>query len=217
MNSNPTPPGSSNAAQMWNSRFAEEGFLFGADPNEWLRTHAHVWAKNASILCVADGEGRNSVWLAGQGHRVDAFDIAQVGVDKARKLAIERQVSVNFTVADCDSYCWAPQAYDGVAAIFIQFADPVLRDRMFSNIIRCLKPGGILILQGYTPKQLEFKTGGPPCIDHLYTTTLLQEKFGSMEILDLVEYEDDMTEGSQHHGRSALIGMVARKAISCVT
>jgi SAM-dependent methyltransferase len=208
---NSSSPAFSNPAQTWNTRFAEEGYLFGLDPNEWLRAHAKVWPKNATILSVADGEGRNSVWLAGLGHRVDAFDIAEVGVAKAQKLAAEKQVSVNFSVADCDSFAWPQDAYDGVAAIFVQFAEPSLRDRLFLNIIRCLKPGGVLILQGYTPKQLEYKTGGPPCVDHLYTKPLLQQRFANMEISNLVEYEANITEGTQHRGQSALIGMVARK------
>ena len=163
------------------------------------------------MLCVADGEGRNSVWLAGQGLRVDAFDVASVGVAKARALAEKNGVSVNFSVTDCDAYLWPQSAYDGVAAIFVQFADPAMRERLFAHIKHCLKPGGTLLLQGYTPKQLDYKTGGPPQVTHLYTEAMLREAFADFEVIELHEYEAELTEGDHHHGRSALIGLVARR------
>lgn len=198
-------------AQTWNQRFAQDGFLFGTAPNAWLRAHADVRPGPARILSVADGEGRNSVWLAGQGHAVDAFDISDVGVAKARRLAGEQQVAVNFLVADCDTFAWPQGAYDGVVAIFVQFADPPLRERMFSSMVRSLKPGGTLVLQGYTPKQLDYGTGGPPTRSHLYTEALLRQAFAALDIQVLQEYESDVQEGNGHRGRSALIGMVATR------
>jgi SAM-dependent methyltransferase len=186
-------------------------YVFGTEPNKWLREHAHVWPANSRILSVADGEGRNSVWLAGSGHQVDAFDISDVGVRKARLLAESKGVSVNFTVANCDTFAWPPEAYDGIAAIFVQFADPQLRKRMFENIHQCLKPGGILVLQGYTPKQLDYRTGGPPVSSHLYTQDLLREAFAEMDIQVMREYEAEVQEGKGHSGHSALLGMVARR------
>ena len=198
-------------AGTWNRRFEGDEYVFGTEPNAWLREHPPAWQPGSRVLSVADGEGRNSVWLAGQGLIVDAFDIAEVGVRKARKLAETAGVAVNFSVSDCDSWPWPVDSYDGVAAIFVQFADPAMRARLFANMIRALKPGGILILQGYTPKQLDYKTGGPPLVSHLYTAELLREAFASLEILELREYEDDLAEGTQHRGRSAVIGMVARK------
>ena len=201
----------SDPAATWNRRFSESTHLFGEAPNEWLREHAFVWSPGARVLCVADGEGRNSVWLAGQGLAVDAFDVAEVGVAKARGFAAAKGVSVNFAIADCDSYPWPEATYDGVAAIFVQFADPEMRARLFANIIRCLKPGGTLVLQGYTPKQLEYRTGGPPLATHLYTEALLREAFADLDLINLSEYEAELAEGSGHCGRSALIGLVGRR------
>ncbi len=155
-------PAFSDPANTWNQRFAAPGFLFGAEPNGWLREHAHVWSPGEQVLCVADGEGRNSVWLAEQGLKVDAFDIAATGVAKDRELAAQRGVTVNFAVADCDAYAWPDAALDGVAAIFVQFADPDLRARLFTNMVRSLKPGGWLVLQGYTPGSLTTAQGGRP-------------------------------------------------------
>lgn len=205
----------SNPAGTWNQRYsAVEGYLFGTAPNAWLARHAQVWQPGQRVLCVADGEGRNSVWLAQQGLQVEAFDIAEVGLAKAGRLAAERGVTVDFQLADVDGFAW-PDAddcrYDGIAAIFVQFADPALRTRMFERMQTALKPGGRLILQGYTPKQLQYKTGGPPQVEHLYTEALLREAFAGLDIEVLDSYEAEVDEGSGHRGRSALIGLVARK------
>jgi len=207
-----TPEGFVDAGETWNRRFEGDGFLFGTEPNAWLCRHVGKWPQGGRILSVADGEGRNSVWLAQQGFRVDAFDIAEVGVAKARRLAEQAGVRVDFNVADCDSFDWRASHYDGVAAIFIQFADPVLRKRLFAHIAESLKPGGVLLLQGYTPKQLEYRTGGPPFISHLYTEELLRVSFEALEIIEIEEYEDVLAEGTGHSGRSALIGVVARRS-----
>jgi SAM-dependent methyltransferase len=199
------------AAATWNQRFAGEDFLFGTEPNAWLREHANALPRGGRVLCVADGEGRNSVWLAKRGFTVDAFDIAEAGVAKARRLAERERVQVRYTVADCDAYPWPEAAYDGVAAIFVQFADPPMRERLFARIVASLKPGGVLVLQGYTPRQLEYRTGGPPFASHLYTEAMLRDAFATLEIVELREYEADVAEGSGHRGRSALIGLVARR------
>ena len=129
-------------AGAWSRRFAGNDYLFGFEPNAWLREHASVWSPGDRVPCVADGEGRNSVWLTGKGLTVDAFDVAEVGVAKARRVALERGVTVNFAVTDCDAYPWPEAVYDGVAAIFVQFADPAMRGRLFAHIVRSLKPGG---------------------------------------------------------------------------
>ena len=187
------------AAETWNQRFRTDDYIFGTEPNEWLREQAPVWQPGQRVLCVADGEGRNSVWLAQQGLRVDAYDIAEVGVAKARQLAAARGVNVNYTLAGCDSFDYETAAYDGVAAIFVQFADPAMRERLFANITRCLKPGGIFILQGYTPKQLEYKTGGPPQVSHLYTEVMLREALADFEVLTLRDYEAELKEIGRAH------------------
>lgn len=199
------------AAATWNARFAAGHYIFGTEVNTWLREQAHHLAPGSRVLCVADGEGRNSVWLARRGHHVDAFDIAEAGIRKARALATGAGVAVNFAVADGDALRWPAAVYDAVVAIFIQFADPAMRARLFSNMVHTLKPGGVLVLQGYTPKQLEYKTGGPPFAENLYTEPMLREAFAGLELVALREYEAELAEGTQHAGRSALIGLVARK------
>ena len=130
---------------------------------------------------------------------------------KPEKLAQQRGVTVQFEQADLAQWTWGENRFDVVAAIFIQFAPPGLREQMFAHIKRCLKPGGLLLLQGYTPRQLEYKTGGPSQAENLYTEALLRNAFADMEILHLREHDDIISEGSGHSGMSALIDLVARK------
>jgi SAM-dependent methyltransferase len=198
-------------ASTWNQRYDGEDYVFGTEPNAYLRDRAAHWRPGSRLLCVADGEGRNSVWLAAQGMLVDAFDISEVGVAKARKLAAETGVSVEFSVSDCDAWPWPIEKYDGVVAIFVQFADPTVREHLFANVIRSLKVGGILVLLGYSPKQLEYKTGGPSQLSHLYSEDMLRAAFASTEILELRAFETDLAEGTRHCGQSALIGLVTRR------
>lgn len=206
-------PSFANPAQTWNNRFSKNGYVFGTTPNEWLERHAHVWKTGSKILCVADGEGRNSVWLAKQGYQVDAFDISEVGVSKAKHLAQECHANVNFSIAGCDDFVWKPDHYDGVAAVFVQFADPMLRSRLFKNMVRSLKPSGSLLLVGYTPKQLEYGTGGPSVLSHLYTPEMLREAFGNLSIEVLESYETELAEGEGHKGLSAVIGLIGTRTV----
>jgi SAM-dependent methyltransferase len=196
----------------WNRRFARPGYLFGKEPNVWLARHAQWFSPGQRALCVADGEGRNSVWLARHGLQVDAFDIADVAVHKARIFAREARVEIDFSLAGIEDFHWRRDAYDCVLAIFVQFADPGERARLFANMIDALRPGGLLLVQGYGPKQIEYGTGGPGKLSHLYTPALLRELCAGMQILELQAYEEVLAEGSQHVGFSDLIGLVAKKA-----
>ncbi len=207
--------GFANPQQTWDTRFEAEDYIFGTAPNVWLAGHAGLLTPGMRVLAVADGEGRNSVWMAQRGLKVDAFDISPVGVAKARKLAADAGVEVNFNVNSVEDWPWKVGEYDAVVAIFIQFADPGTRATLFKHMKSALKPDGLILLQGYTPKQLEYKTGGPPLLDHLYTEDLLREAFGDMDIAELRSYEDVLNEGTQHSGQSAIVGMVARKPFGC--
>ena len=199
------------AAATWNQRYGGEAYFFGREPNDYLRAKAALLRPGGRVLCVADGEGRNSVWLARQGFEVQAFDVADVAVVKARRLAADAGVAVDHHVAGFDDWKWQPTAYDAVVAIFIQFADPAMRARQFAQMQATLKRGGLLVLQGYTPRQLDLKTGGPGVLSHLYTAATLREAFEAMDIVELVEYEAVLDEGTRHRGLSALAGLVARK------
>ncbi len=197
-------------SNMWDERYAQEGYLFGTEPNAFLVTQRHLLKPGMSCLAVADGEGRNGVWLAQQGLQVLSVEASAVALEKAQKLAAQRGVAIEFEQADLAQWQWGEHRFDVVVAIFIQFAPPALREQMFAGIKRCLKPGGLLLLQGYTPRQLEYKTGGPPLAENMYTAALLRNAFGDMEILHLREHDDHIAEGTAHSGISALIDLVAR-------
>ena len=199
------------SSSFWDARYATDDYIFGTAPNRFLESQiAHI-QPGMRALSIADGEGRNGVWLAEQGARVHAVDVSPVALEKARKLAAVRGVALDFEQVDILGWNWPEAAYDLVAAIFIQFAPPPERDHVIAGIRRCLKPGGLLILQGYTPKQIEFGTGGPPNAANMYTADLLRDWFGDWNILHLAEHESVISEGSHHHGMSALIDLVARK------
>jgi SAM-dependent methyltransferase len=203
--------GFANPRETWDARFNRDDYIFGTAPNVFLASQRPRLKAGQRALCVADGEGRNSVWLAQQGLAVTAFDIAPRGVAKARALAASSEVTVEYRVAGVEDWPWTPETFDVVAAIFVQFAPPAVRERMFAGMLRTLKAGGLLLLQGYTPRQLDYRTGGPPSADHLYTPQLLREAFATHEIVELRERDDMLAEGTQHAGLSALIDCVVRR------
>ena len=195
----------------WNERYAIPEYFFGTEPNEFLVSQRYLLKPGTSCLAVADGEGRNGVWLAQQGLRVMSVDFSEAASAKAGRLAEQKGVKLEREVADLLQWNWGSERFDVVAAIFIQFASPPGREILFAGIKRCLKPGGLLLLQGYTPRQLEFKTGGPPSAENMYTEKLLRDAFRDMEILQLREHDDIVSEGVGHSGMSALIDLAARK------
>ena len=206
-----------NQEVIWSDRYREAGdrYLFGTEPNRFLAHRAALLQAGRSALSVADGEGRNSIWLAEQGLDVTAIEISPVAVEKARRLAAGRKVDVRFILADMLAPDWPPlelhNAFDWVIGIFIQFVDPEARERQFAVMKQLARAGGRILLHGYTPKQLDYRTGGPSAVENLYTEAILRKAFADWEIEELVEYEDDISEGLGHKGHSALIGLVVRK------
>lgn len=197
----------------WNDRFlATSDYLFGKAPNAFLVREGSPRIKpGQTVLAVADGEGRNGVWLAEQGCDVWSVDAAPAASEKARKLAQERGVQMQIDTIDITELDWEAQQYDMVVGIFFQFANPDLRAKLFDGMKRATKPGGVLMIEGYGLKQLDYKTGGPGIADHLYTLDLMRDLFGDMDIELLEEYDAELTEGDRHQGMSALVDLVARK------
>jgi SAM-dependent methyltransferase len=204
-------PDFDDAREVWDGRFDTDQYIFGTEPNRFLASQLQRLRPGARALSVADGEGRNSVWLALQGLTVDAVEISPRAVEKARRLAADRGVEVRFEVADVREWRWPAARYDVIAAIFIQFASPAERARLFARIRRALEPGGLVILEGYGVRQIEYGTGGPPHVAHLYTREMLDQAFRDFEILVLEERADWLQEGTNPVGRSALVDLVARK------
>ena len=222
----------------WNSRYsAADGMLFGASPNGWLSTQRARLQPGLRVLCPADGDGRNGVWLAGLGLHAIAFDLADVGVDHAvahaqanglvqrsdpgpalRSLPGLRAAfdspsggSLALCCADIATWPWDATPVDAIAAIFFQFAGPELRERVFEGFRRALQAGGLLIIEGYGPRQIGYKTGGPGVLENLYTLRLLGEAFAGWSVLESRDCDAELAEGSAHVGPSHLISAVFRK------
>lgn len=193
----------------WDQRYATDDYVFGTAPSGFLTAHAGLIPCGARTLCVADGEGRNSVWLAQQGCDVTAFDLSPNAIAKAAKLARDADVEPDFKVSTIEDWPWDAAPYDLVVAVFIQFLNPVERATVFDGLRRAVAPGGRLMLHGYTPKQVDYGTGGPGNPDFMYTETLLRDGFPDLTILRLDSYEKDLDEGAGHSGRSALIDLIA--------
>ena len=197
----------------WDARFDTDTYIFGTAPADFLVAQQDRLkaAAGQNALAIADGEGRNSVFMAECGLNVTAMDSSEKGLEKARKLASDRKADIDFQLADLKTWDWAENQWDIVVAIFIQFADPQFRSEIFSGLKRTVKPGGLILLHGYTPKQVEYGTGGPPTPEVMYTENLLRDAFGDMQIETLKAYEKVIDEGPGHSGLSALIDLVARK------
>lgn len=197
--------------ERWETRFAKPEYEFGTEPNAFLAAQKALLPKAGRALAVADGEGRNGVWLAEQGLDVLSIDFSPKGQAKAQALARSRGVSLRTELADVTRWPWPADAFEVIAVILTQFTGPHERERMFAGIRRALTTGGLLLLHGYTPKQLEYGTGGPSKMENLYTRELLEQAFGDFTDLRIVEYEKDIREGLRHNGMSAMIDVVGRK------
>ncbi|MEM9714318.1 MAG: methyltransferase domain-containing protein [Actinomycetota bacterium] len=196
---------------MWDERYAIDDYLFGTEPADFLRREVDALVPGAHALVIADGEGRNSVFLAERGLRVTAMDASAVAIDKARRLAAAREVDVDFVVADLLAWSWDEAAVDVVVGIFFQFLEPDERAVVFEGMARTLRPGGRLLVHGYRPEQVAYGTGGGPRPELKYTEALLRTAFAGFTIDRLEGYDTEIAEGSGHLGMSALIDLVATK------
>lgn len=197
--------------ERWEARFGVPEYAFGKEPNYFLQSCKALLPTSGRALAVADGEGRNGVWLAQQGLDVVSIDFSPAALKKARSLASERGVNVAFLQADAHTWDYPEAAFDVVVEIFTQFSLPAERSLKWAGMRRALKSGGLLILQGYTPKQLDYGTGGPKRLENLYTRAMLEREFLGFHELKITEEEREMHEGSSHAGMSAVINLTGRK------
>ena len=200
-----------NEFERWQARFAVPEYIFGTEPNAFLRAHKHLLPKQGRVLAIADGEGRNGVWLAEQGLEVLSIDFSSRAQAKARALAQERGVRIAIELIDVAAYAWPAETFDMVVDIFTQFAGPAGRAEKFAGIRRTLKTGGLFLLQGYRPEQLAYGTGGPPHAENMYTRELLEREFAGFRSVEIKQYDAEIYEGTAHGGMSALITLVGWK------
>jgi 2-polyprenyl-3-methyl-5-hydroxy-6-metoxy-1,4-benzoquinol methylase len=199
---------------FWDERFDDARYIFGTAPNAFLVSQAQLLKPGMRALVPGDGEGRNSVWVARQGLAVEAVDISGKGIAKAARLASEAGVEVRFERANLLTWDWPKDRYDVVAALFLHFFDAD-RPLMHLAMLDALKPGGLLILESFNPRQLEMqkvhKSGGPRIADMLYSKEKLAADFADMDIALLEETETELDEGHRHSGHAAVIRCIARK------
>lgn len=198
-----------NPQAMWDERYAEIEPAYGTRPNAYLEKQVARLKPGGKVLVPADGYGRNGLWLAKQGFAVHTVDLSAVGVERSRKAAAAAGVTMTIEQGDLSTWNWPVAECDGVAAIFLHLP-PSLRAKIHASMIKALKPGGILILEAFTPEQLQFSSGGPKDAQLLYTSDLLHKDFASMQTLELEEIKVHMEEGSKHSGRSAVVHGVFR-------
>ncbi len=189
----------------WETRYRVADYVFGREPNYFLAACKPLLPKSGKALAVADGEGRNGVWLAEQGLDVVSLDFSTSAQAKASALAQDRGVAMRIEPGDVHNWDYPEEAFDVVCEVFTQFSTPAERARKWAGMEKTLKRGGLLLLIGYTPKQLQYGTGGPKEIEQLYTRALLEKAFGGFRDVTIVEEQLDMHEGASHAGLSAVI------------
>ena len=194
----------------WDHRFSIDDYLFGKEPAKALLKLENYLVPNGETFVVADGEGRNSVYLASKGYKVTASDSSKVANEKAQELALSRSVKVNYRVEDFFDIDWSEKQYDNVVGICFQFVPPQKINEALLGLRAATKKGGILLIHGYTPDQIELGTGGPKDVSLMYTKKTFTNVFKDDEIIVKEEYRANLSEGVGHNGTSAMIDFIAR-------
>jgi SAM-dependent methyltransferase len=197
--------------ERWEQRFSASDYVFGTEPNAFLQAQAALLPASGPALAVADGEERNGVWLAERGLAVLSIDGSPNAQRKAQALARRRGVTLRTALVDVVAWDWPVDAYDVIAAIFIQFLTPHERRHVFAGMRQALRPGGLILIEGYRPEQLNYKTGGPSLVENLYTRELLEAEFAGLSELKIHEQDSMTREGTGHVGMAALIDLVGWK------
>ncbi len=195
---------------FWDSRYDEEGFAYGIMPNVFLSSFSDIFKTGQKVLVIGDGEGRNGVWLAEQGCTVVSVDSSRVGMVKAQNLATEKGVEIEAICADLNNWDWPESEFDFIVIIYVHFP-PDVRALLHHKVILALKPGGQLIMESFTPEQLNYSSGGPPVLEMLYTIDMIKEDFKLLEIQQLKECITELNEGKYHCGEAAVVRLLAKK------
>ncbi len=194
---------------FWDEKFSADHYIYGTDPNDFLAAQAGAIPKG-KVLCIGDGEGRNGVFLATQGYQVTSVDSSKVGLAKAQELAAEKGVTLNTVVADLNDFDIGENQWDGVVSIYCHLPAP-LRQKVHGNVVRGLKPGGVMLLEAYTPKQLEYNMGGPPVVELMYTADILRRDLQGLQFEHLQELDREVIEGTHHYGMGAVVQLIGVK------
>lgn len=194
---------------MWDQRYKDKDYAYGIEPNDFL-VSMREQLPAGKALCLADGEGRNGVWLAQQGFDVTAVDSSGVGLQKARRLAEVRGVTIDTIKSDLADYDILPDHWDVIVSIFCHLPPP-LRRTVHRNCVSGLRSGGVMLLEAYTPEQLAFKTGGPPNAELMMDKETLAAEFNGLEFTLLRETTREIREGKFHNGMGAVVQLLGKK------
>lgn len=194
---------------MWDKRYDQKEYVYGTRPNDYLVDMAHRLPPGR-ILCLAEGEGRNAVYLAGLGYEVTCVDSSEVGLTKAEQLARKKQVALNIEVADLADYTLPRHFYSGIVSIFAHLP-PAIRTRVHSQVVTALLPGGVLLLEAYTPDQLNYGTGGPPSAEMMMQLSQLKDELHGLDFIHARELVREINEGLLNNGKGSVVQVLARK------
>ncbi|MCE0492896.1 class I SAM-dependent methyltransferase [Vibrio salinus] len=194
---------------MWDNIYDVDEYVYGRCANDFLRNNINMIPKG-NILCLADGEGRNSVFLAKQGYHVTAVELSAVAIKKAQKLADENHVNIEFIQADLQDFNLGKSRWDAIVSIFCHLPETI-RSSLHQRIEQSLKPNGIYLAEAYTPKQLNFKTGGPANINMMISSKIIKQELPALHFRLLMEKERYIQEGIKHNGPSHVVQVIAQK------
>lgn len=195
--------------KIWDEEYKTDHYAYGKNPNDFLKEN-YACIPKGKVLLLAEGEGRNAVFLASKGYEVTAVDISAVGLEKAKQLADENKVSIKTIRADLDTFNLGQNAWDGIVSIFCHLP-PHIRTHLYERVEKALKPSGVFLLEGYTPEQLKYKTGGPPVAEMMISKHILIKEFPNIQFSHLKELERDVLEGINHHGLASVIQAIGAK------
>ena len=194
---------------MWEERYSVDDYVYGTEPNGFLREHVSVLPVG-DVLCLAEGEGRNAVFLATTGRRVSSVDLTEAGVAKTLRLAASAGVSVDAVVGDLAEYDLGVGRWDAIVSIFAHMPSPVRVD-LHRRVVASLRPGGVFLLEAYTPDQIGRGTGGPGSAELMMTIEGLRSELASLEFVHAKEREREIAEGTHHTGIGSVVQVIARK------
>jgi SAM-dependent methyltransferase len=194
---------------FWDERYASVDWAFGTEPNDFLRQHA-AQLPEGPVLCIGDGEGRNGVYLATLGHEVTSVDLSEVGLAKAQRLAGEHDVHLTTQVADLATFDPGVERWSAIVSIFCHLPSAV-RAAVYPRLVASLVPGGVFLLESYTPDQIGRGTGGPGDPDLMNEPAQLTKELAGLDVVHLWEGERDVVEGPFHSGRAAVVQYLGRR------
>lgn len=199
---------------MWDQRYDQSEFVYGTLPNDFLKEIHQKIPRGGRVLCLAEGEGRNAVFLAMQGYQVTAMDQSQVGLQKAEALAKENGVEIETIVSDLEHFDLGEECWDGIVSIFAH-VPPSIRIKLHEQVQRALKKGGLFILEGFSPRQPQMSgMGGPPPSQKELFMSLssLRKELHTLEWMTAQEVERALSEGEHHEGLCAVVQIVGLKS-----